>query len=201
MSGDASVSSDSGLEKREARRSTKTKITWNATLKYFTKAWANGELPDTEADAVVRNYRDHILSLTPTLPSAIVKLALEVDLHDAVIRRVLVDRKSQNLRMELLAGDKIEGYFDADLDYSGVRFENTQLQVLASVARDRRSELLYDELDRVDDNGYVHRFLFWPEHEFEIIFGGLSLRRDDRESRSVPFVGDPYQEIEIVESD
>jgi hypothetical protein len=59
-----------------------------------------------------------------------------------------------------------------------------RLDVLKNVARDRKTEILYSEVDLGEDGVLAHRLLFWPRDELTIDFGTLTLelrpRADDR---------------------
>jgi hypothetical protein len=94
----------------------------------------------------------------------------------------------------LLCGDLQVGYFDLDLLYRGVSVTDEALAVLAAAARDRRTEILYDEVDLQLRKRYVHRMLLWPSGEADIVFSDLELACRARQDRSLPFVGDPFVE-------
>jgi hypothetical protein len=165
-------------------------------MKYFTREWASGDLSDEQCEEVQASYRRHIESLLPRLPASVVELEKQVSLHDGLVRRVVVDLPARQLTMELRCGDLQVGYRDVDLIYSGVEFATLDLTELASVARDRQTELLYDEFDVDEDRNYIHRILFAPAGEISVKFGSLCLNQTNRPDRSVPYVGDPYQEID-----
>ena len=57
------------------------------------------------------------------------------------------------------------------------------MDVLRTRARDRETELLYDEVDVEQDGTYVHRLLFWPEGEISIAFKHLKLSSAARADR------------------
>jgi hypothetical protein len=157
-------------------------------MKYFTLAWHNGELSDAESDSIRQAYRRHIEKLAPQLPSAIAELATQVELHDALIRKVVFDLRRRTLRLELLCGDKQVGYFDLEMHYADVSLGRNALSALQAAAQDAETEVLYDEVDRVED-GYVHRLLCWPHREIDIQFRQLALHRTprlDRERRAQP---------------
>jgi hypothetical protein len=111
-------------------------------MKYFTRQWANGELPDEAYDATVRAYADHIAQLLPRLPRPLAILARDVSLHDALVRCVVVDRTSDKICLELLCGDLQAGYYDLDVTYLGVHWETLKEETLARRVRDPGTELL-----------------------------------------------------------
>lgn len=152
-------------------------------MRYFTRSWVNGELAPEAAEEVCLAYRSHVERLVGRLPGAVAELATAVNLHDALIRRVIVDRQVPGLRMDLRCGDMQAGYFDAILRYSGVLLEETDLVTLEGRARDPRTEVLYDEVD-IDGDGYLcHRFLFWPDGELEVRFTSFDMDRVKKDRR------------------
>ena len=163
-------------------------------MRYFTRSWAGGELTPEEAEETRRAYRSHVESLGERLPGAFSELATSVDLHDAIIRRVSVDRRAARLRIELRSGDQQAGYFDVVLGYSGVPLETTNLVCLEDRARDPRTEVLYDEVDIDGDGHLCHRFLFWPDGELEIRFASFALSRMKKDRRVEPRPEDVYSE-------
>ncbi|WP_435009552.1 hypothetical protein P12x_000808 [Tundrisphaera lichenicola] len=163
-------------------------------MRYFTRSWARGELTPEEAEDVRHAYSSHIEGLAGRLPGAVDELATSVDLHDAIIRRVRVDRRAAGLRIELRCGDQQAGYFDAVLQYSGVPLETTDLVCLEDRARDPRTEVLYDEVDIDGDGQLCHRFLFWPDGELEVRFASFALGRVKKDARIEPRPEDVYSE-------
>jgi hypothetical protein len=164
-------------------------------MKFFTREWANGDLPDERFADVRAKYWQHINSLLPNLPESVTQLAKQINLHDSLVRRVVLNRGTRNLALELRCGDLQTGYFDLDLIYSGVVLETLDFTTLVKRARDRQTELLYHEVDLNEDGNYAHRILFWPEGEISIIFSALQINQVKRLNRSIPYIEDPYLEI------
>jgi len=160
-------------------------------MRFFTPAW-HGEMSDAESDAVIAAYRDHVAAILPRLPATVRALAREIDVHDAKVRRVILDRAARTLRLELRAGDRKMGYFDLDLDYLGIVLDAADVKVIAAAARDERAELIYDEVDIADDGLIVHRILWWPYREFEVTFRSLAIRMAPRPDRSLPTFNDRF---------
>jgi hypothetical protein len=161
-------------------------------MKYFTRQWANGELPDEAYDAAVRAYADHIAQLLPRLPKPLAILARDVSLHDALVRCVVVDRTSDKICLGLLCGDLQAGYFDLDVTYLGVHWEALELETLARRARDPGTELLWDELSETSSGHFRHDILFSPNDEVSLEFSGLELRQVGRRDRIPAMVPDRF---------
>ena len=141
-------------------------------MRFFTREWHGGAMPDAEAERVVSMYEAHLTALGPRLPSDARRLQTEVRLHDGLLRAV----KSAAGRVELIfrAGDNSIGYFDARLSYDDASLSISDEQFLANATGRRDVELLYDEFDAADTY-WVHRFLFWPYHEVSVHFGAFTL--------------------------
>ncbi len=153
-------------------------------MKYFTREWATGELSDEEAERIVSDYWAYIDTLLPSLPPAVAALARDINLHDGLIHRVLVQPEQKQLELGLRCGDLQVGYFDLDLTYSEVRLDLLDIPFLQRCAQSRQAEVLYDEVDWEDGN-YVHRILFWPEGEIAIVFRELQVVRTPRANRAI----------------
>jgi hypothetical protein len=163
-------------------------------MRFFTRSWARGEPGPEAVEEVRRTYRSHIEGLIVRLPLAVEELATALDLHDALIRRVTVDRRAAVLRIELRCGDLQAGYFDAVLQYSGVLLEKTDLVTLEGRARDPRTEVLYDEVDIDGDGHLCHRLLFWPDGELEVRFTSFAMDRVKKGRRVEARTEDVYSE-------
>jgi len=161
-------------------------------MKYFTRDFICSSLSDEESEQIRTSYHQHIELLLPNLPESIAELTEKINLHDGLICRVIVDQKTGKLTMELRCGDLQVGYFDLELAYSGVKFSALDLVALAALVRDRRTEILSDELDIDKDNTYIHRILFYPIGEISIHFESINLNQESKPDRNIPFVGDPY---------
>lgn len=69
--------------------------------------------------------------------------------------------------MGRVIGSDRAGYRTVVLTYLGALLGTRRVETLRMVARDRETEILYDEVDIDDDDGLlIHRMLFWPRHEF-----------------------------------
>ncbi len=160
-------------------------------MKFFSREWASGEMCDSEGDEMIVAYERHIDHVATRLPASARCLARELNLHDGLIRRVTYDKAGRELRLELRCGDNQLGYFDLDLTYLGAILDRSDVAVLREVARDAETELWYDEVDLAEEGMFLHRMLFYPARECEIMFRGLGLRvipRDDRRIADLPQV-------------
>lgn len=165
-------------------------------MKYFTPEWAGGYLTDAEFDAVVESYERRVAVLLPRLPQALRDLTATISIHDGLIRRVEVSPAQASLELHLRCGDLQVGYFDLDLMYRGVEFSRLDLMTLAAAARDRRTEVRYEEVDVEDDGLFVHRLLFWPHRAIELVAKEVHMVRTPRSDRSVLVGGDPFVELD-----
>lgn len=161
---------------------------------FFTRAWATGELSTAESEAVLARYEQHLDRITPRLPATVRVLARELNLFDARIRRVRLDRAGRELRLELRCGDERLGQYDLDLAYLGAIVDAADVAVLARVAADPEAALWFDELDLADGDRFLHRLLFRPGTECEVLFRALALRLAPRGDPEPPAGGDRFLE-------
>jgi hypothetical protein len=157
-------------------------------MKYFTRQWATGELPEEERHAILFNYQDHLQRLVDEAPGPVADLARQ-NLHDALIRSVLWDPDAGTLALSLRYADPQTGTFDLDLNYAGVGMTSRDVANLRSRHRDPRTGILDHEVDRHEGgNQFAHRLLFWPRDEIEIRFAELEFRKAPQADRSSPSI-------------
>ena len=161
-------------------------------MRFFTPAFHRGELAERDADALVAAYEQHLDVLAPALPAPVRVLARELVLHAARIRRVGLDRRGRELRLELRCGDERLGWYDLDLTYLGAILDAADVARLAAAARAPETRLLFDEVDAAPDGAFLHRLLFWPYREVEVMFRALALRMLPRVDASVPDFPDRF---------
>ena len=173
-------------------------------MRFFSREWHSGDLSDAECDERERRYREeHLPAILPRLPRALAELARsEADsgeflgIHDARIRRVVIELGAKNVALELRTGDEGRGYADLDLEFRGVDLARLDRSLLKRVALDPRTELLYDEVDVEAGGNFVYRVLLWPEREtLEIAFRDLGWRRTERAAGTLVREREPFLEL------
>jgi hypothetical protein len=174
-------------------------------MKYLTPSWYESE-DEKEQRAVESAYKAHLQAIRPRLPSD-VKTLLETGVHDALIRRCVLDYQRQEVVLELRCGDVPRGYFDLDLLYSGVEMDRLSTERFSEVVRCPEAELLVHEIDMLKTR-FVHRMLFFlgrrkevPKTivfgDLEIVFSELKLRRTNQRDRTFPSVEDKLMVISV----
>jgi hypothetical protein len=149
-------------------------------MRYFTRGWTQGELGEEASEDVWRAYSDRLSMIASSLPAPALQLAREIDLHDAEIERVEWSETTRNLTLALVAPGGTEDrsvvikYTGAMLG-SGPVDTRWRMEVLRAVARDRETQILYDEVDCQEDGVLSHRLLFWPRDELTIDCTSLSV--------------------------
>ena len=157
-------------------------------MQFFTREWMSGGLDDTKYEATIPDYEAHLDRIMPLLPGTVQTLARGVNLHDGLIRSVDIRTKRRTLRLAFRCGDRQVGYFDVDLAYGGVDWARSNLRDLVSIARNVRTEAVYDEVDTDATNGEtreIHRIIFQPKGEIEVVFVTLGLKLVPRRGRNV----------------
>jgi len=145
-------------------------------MKFFTAAWATGELPDEEHEAAIPAYARNLSSLC--LPTHLQPL-VDADLHDALVEAV--ERQGDTLTLSLIAGDLQRGYHSTSITYRGFELVVGSEQ-LESGVEEEATEILYDEIDRYQDR-YVHRLLFSTYTHAEISFDSVAVHMSPRQTR------------------
>jgi hypothetical protein len=163
-------------------------------MKYFSETWCSGDLTEEQSLAIRDGYWARIETLSPQFPATVRELATGINLHDALVRQVTLDRARGTLTISLRCGDLQKGYFDADLAYRGVEMAGLDPGTLRAIATDPNTELLYDEVDLESPGRFVHRILFTDTREIEIVFGGLNVATTPRPDRALGEVAGLYQE-------
>jgi hypothetical protein len=158
-------------------------------MRFFTRAWATGELSEEEWLRASEAYRARVAEIIPRLSPAMVRLAAELSLHDGLIARVVWNAHTHCLRLTLVCGDAQGGCVEVRLVYRGAMLGRSRLEALRRAALSRETELLYDEVDVDDDAILSHRLLFAPCEEVTIDFRELELIIAPRADRRVHLVG------------
>lgn len=169
-------------------------------MKYFTQEWAEG-LEEDEAARVRGRYWARIDAIRAELSPEVRRLALEVNIHDGLVRRIEFDRRSRRLTLALRCGDLQVGYSDVDLIYDDVDVDRLDRAALQAAAEDPRSEALYDEVDVRPPSRFVHLILFGcnvapfrPYREVEIDFSTLDVATVPQPDRLLRDIGPRYHE-------
>jgi hypothetical protein len=159
-------------------------------MKYFTSAWARGELED-ESGTAFAEYKKHLAFLLPQMPPDVRILATNTNLHDGMLLKKVLDTEQDTLLLILRCGDLQVGYFDLELHYLHMPSVPPATEGLESLVANpsrknlHRSEALYDEVD-MEGDVFVHRILFYTRrtyHEVTVRFTQLRLRTTPREDR------------------
>ena len=152
-------------------------------MKFFTRDWFNGEMPDEEHEKAVPNYWSYFDSISKKFPYNILNLAKEISIHDGLIRKIIVDRTSTSIHLLLRCGNWQVGYFDLDIIYSGVLCNLSDIGAFESLSKNSESEIPYDEFDIESNRLYVHRIIFHPVHEISVTFSSFSYQKVSKSSR------------------
>ena len=163
-------------------------------MRFFTADWHRGRVGLPDHEEAIAAYEQHLGRIRPVLPATVRVLANELHLAEGRVRRVVLDRAVRELRFELRAGSERGGWFDLDLTYLGAVLDAADVAVLAAAARDSRTLVAADEVDVAGENTWLHRFLFWPYRDCEIMFRALALRMAPRADGSVPFFPERFVE-------
>lgn len=138
-------------------------------MKYFTHAWAYGDMDDEAFDRVLQHYNEH-LARNFEQDAALWRFANTVGLNDAYVDRIIVRPATREIRLLLLTGDLQVGYWRTELLYSHAEIVEGAVALRRALAA-RPTEILYDEFVREPDRP-SHAFLLDlnQPNEFRISF-------------------------------
>jgi hypothetical protein len=139
-------------------------------MRFFTRAWAEGKIPDVKANLIPREYESHIKMIWSQLPEKCRELAKEIHLHDGKIVNVSYSETDKKICISVKCGDLQNGYFDIDLIYSEIKFGEEIFHKTKDISSNAKHEILYDEVDLDQAGNIIHRILFWPNAEITITF-------------------------------
>ena len=151
-------------------------------MKFFTRAWASGELPDEQDAAVPKAYWSYLATLD--LPAAVTALS-HVNPHDAWLLGVEHEPARARLALRLRCGDLQAGYSDVRITFSGANVSWPALNLLRRSVRPTGVEVQYDEVDRAGDQ-FEYRLSFWPAGEVSVLFQDVAISKHpvaDREAK------------------
>ena len=142
-----------------------------ADVQFFTVEWWRG---DDESDPFP-SYRAHIAALRSKLVPDLLAIDERVSLHDAWLRDLVLNPTAGTLQL-VLDGDDHGELCKITLRYAKV----TLFHCIADPEKGLPGphgygDLGYDEID-LAGNEFVHRILFSSGVEFEIRFGGFTLK-------------------------
>jgi hypothetical protein len=141
-------------------------------MKFFTKEWHSGELPDDEPDHRCEAYTAHLQSIESRLPPDLHYLTKAIYLHDGII---ISAAAAENVLEIIIQGEHPNsGEFTAQLRYEKAVLSEEDSCFLGRAAGNTAIEILYDEVDE-SVGRWIHRMLFWPYHEISIEFAGFTV--------------------------
>ena len=142
-------------------------------MKWFTRQWLDGELPDAEADGRQRAYSAYLDSIADRLPPAVLALARprhpHASISDALVDRIVVDDGARRISMRLLNGELPAGYGKLDIEFEDAELVEPRVERLRELLAAARTEFVRSEVELIDDGARLEvRFLLWPEGEMGI---------------------------------
>jgi len=118
-----------------------------SSMRFFTRAWCNGELTEEESDAVFGAYRRHLAAIASLVPSGVLELSQQSSLHDALFKTVQFDQINRQLFLRLRCGELQYGYYDLSLHYTGATVIDRTPYGLSGLVAVAGVEVLYHEID------------------------------------------------------
>ena len=137
-----------------------------SSMRFFTRAWCNGELTEEESDAVFGVYRRHLAAIASLVPSGVLELSQQSSLHDALFKTVQFDQINRQLFLRLRCGELQYGYYDLSLHYTGATVIDRTPYGLSGLVAVAGVEVLYHEIDVTEAGRFEQRMILWPSGEF-----------------------------------
>jgi hypothetical protein len=144
-------------------------------MRYFSRGWTDGSYDDELVEQVKRDYLQRLDVLRPEMPPSVLALATETTLHDALIDRLTWHSRTRRLDIVLIGPTPGGEPAKVALSFRGVQMRDENVHLLGERVRDRRTRVLYDEVDRADDGIWVHRMLLCPFGESRVWFSELEI--------------------------
>lgn len=164
-------------------------------MKYFSESWlSNSALSDAEVDAVRDAYWNEIEAIKSELSPSVLELATKLNLHDGLVKSFELDRAVNRLTIILRCGDLQAGYSGVELTYSDVDTTTLDSALLKIIATDPETELLYDEVGLASPGCFVHRIIFSPIREIEVVFCQLTVAVYPQTNRELGANSHQYRE-------
>ena len=153
------------------------------TVRYLTRAWAEGRLPEAQITRALVAYRARLAEIALHLPPDLLSLTEGLPLYDGRFKAVAYDPSTRRLKVRLRHGDLLVGYFDLELCYEEAEVIDSTVQEVARLADDPTVKLLYHEVDMIGQGQFEHRFLLWPAGELAIRCSDFSCSRESAPGR------------------
>jgi hypothetical protein len=148
-------------------------------VRWFTRQWLEGELPDPEADKRQLAYTAHLDSICDRLPAAVVTLVRprhpHASISDALVDRIVIDEGARRISMRLLNGELQVGYGKLDIEFQDAELVEPGVDRLRELLAAARTEFVRSEVELSGAGERLEiRFLLWPQGEIGIQCAGLT---------------------------
>lgn len=142
-------------------------------MRWFTREWLEGRLPDDEWQRHMDEYAAHVQALRGAIPTD-QRWLLDLDLHDAQVQSW--SYADGQFAWVLLTGDLQRGYSLTSVRYLRAELTGVLPRELPGLLG-HRSEVLYDEVAQTS-SGLEQRFLVHPRGEFGVVFSNASMSQE-----------------------
>lgn len=142
-------------------------------MKYFTEEWCFGRIKESEIKTISKSYLAYLEGIYEKLPFPIKLLSRQISLHDGILEEIQYNEKNATLTLKGSFGDLQVGFFFLRLQYSGV--SDLNLNALSALCKEKKLEILNDEIELLSGDRYSHRIFFAVKREIEILFHELDI--------------------------
>jgi hypothetical protein len=142
-------------------------------MKYFTMSWWNANQAEDDPSAV-NDYARYLESILDSLPPDLYRLAVDVRLHDARLRRLHLAGDTLELQIDGVRYQNCGG--EVRLTYRAIHsFTSTADPEIGLAGPPGYGHLGYHEIEVIEPGVYEHRILFSSGIELQVRFSELSV--------------------------
>lgn len=150
-------------------------------MRFYTKQWLSGRLSDAEFDAVEVAAATHMARIQRSAPPPVYRLVSGEGFggfHDGVL---ISATAGEPTTLAMCTGDLQHGYVTTTLEFRGADVA-VRGRSLRRIVRGPFTEILYDELDVIDDH-YEWRAVFSDNTVLAVAFSDVDIKVEPRADR------------------
>jgi hypothetical protein len=129
-------------------------------MKFFTKSFYTGRLTEKEFANKIIQYQENLHSIDPFITDEIKKFIKEVNVHDALTKKICINRNPGDLRLELRCGDLQVGYYDVHVSFKEVKISDVVINRWREILNDKDVEILADEINLTEKGKFSYGLIF-----------------------------------------
>lgn len=142
-------------------------------MKFFKKEYFLDEIEDSLLDKAFTEYDEYIEKNFSKFPVVLKILSKHIFLHDGILKQVVYEKNKGLLIFEYICGDLQFGYFGLKISYELIK--KFKSSFLIELFNDKEMQILYDEIEILNQDIFEHRVLYENGSETTITFKKASI--------------------------